>query len=81
MIFTVMDIAAITYGPLLGLFAFGILTKRQPNDKFVPLISIVSAGFCCFLYLSTKSKASWLNGYAIGQNKRVNNIHRLMDKQ
>jgi solute:Na+ symporter, SSS family len=73
MIFTVMDIAAITYGPLLGLFAFGILTKRLPADKLVPVISLISAGFCCFLYLSTKSKAGWLNGYAIGQELLIIN--------
>ena len=35
MIFLVMSIAAITYGPLLGLFAFGIFTKRITNDKLV----------------------------------------------
>lgn len=73
MIFTVMDIAAITYGPLLGLFAFGILTKRKPNDKLVPVISIISAGICCFLYLSTKNKAEWLHGYAIGQELLIIN--------
>lgn len=33
--------AGYTYGPLLGLFAFGILTKRKVNDKLVPWISVV----------------------------------------
>jgi hypothetical protein len=73
MIFTVMDIAAITYGPLLGLFAFGIITKRLPADRFVPVICLGSALICCFLYLSTKNKAAWLHGYAIGQELLIIN--------
>lgn len=34
--------AGYTYGPLLGLFAFGILTKKSVNDKLVPYISLLS---------------------------------------
>lgn len=34
--------AGYTYGPLLGLFAFGILTKKGINDRLVPYISILS---------------------------------------
>ena len=40
-------IASYTYGPLLGLFAFGLFTKRQTRDKYVPYICIV-APFACF---------------------------------
>jgi Na+/proline symporter len=36
----ILKFAGITYGPLLGLFAFGILTKRAINSKFVWLVSI-----------------------------------------
>lgn len=40
---TLFDIAGYTYGPLLGLFCFGLFIKnRQPNDKFVPFIAILS---------------------------------------
>ena len=35
-----------TYGPLLGLFAFGMLTKRMPRDKYVPYICIASPLIC-----------------------------------
>lgn len=38
----VFTIAAYTYGPLLGLFAFGILTKRTTNDLLVPIFAIIS---------------------------------------
>lgn len=45
------QVASITYGPLLGLFAFGLLTKLKPNDKFVPLICILSPTICFILNL------------------------------
>jgi len=38
--------ASYTYGPLLGLFAFGILTKRQVNDRWVPYICLLSPLLC-----------------------------------
>lgn len=38
----IFRIAGYTYGPLLGLFAFGILTKRQVNDNLVPYICLLS---------------------------------------
>ena len=39
-------IASYTYGPLLGLFAFGLFTKRQPIDRYVPYICIASPLIC-----------------------------------
>ncbi len=38
----VFQIAGYTYGPLLGLYAFGLLTKYDIKDKFVPFIVILS---------------------------------------
>lgn len=35
-------IASYTYGPLLGLFIFGLFTKRIPRDRFVPYVCILS---------------------------------------
>lgn len=66
LIFTVLDIAGITYGPLLGLFVFGIFTRRNIRDSYVPIVCIISPIVCTFLYLSTKNKAEWLGGYQIG---------------
>ena len=40
-------IASYTYGPLLGLFVFGLFTKKKPRDRFVPYICIASP-FICF---------------------------------
>jgi Na+/proline symporter len=39
-------IASYTYGPLLGLFAFGLFTKRRPADKYVPYLCIASPLIC-----------------------------------
>ena len=39
----IFEIAGYTYGPLLGLYSFGLFVKnRKPNDKFVPIIAIAS---------------------------------------
>ena len=42
MIDVILKIATYTYGPLLGLFTFGILTKRTVNDNMVPIICILA---------------------------------------
>ncbi|HEY1006216.1 MAG TPA: sodium:solute symporter, partial [Sphingobacteriaceae bacterium] len=50
-----------TYGPLLGLYGFGLFVKnRGVNDKLVPLVCLLSPAVCYFL--STNGKA-WLGGY------------------
>ncbi len=46
MIGVILKVAAYTYGPLLGLFTFGILLKRSVNDKLVPFICIASPLLC-----------------------------------
>mgnify|MGYP003291190913 CR=1 FL=1 len=47
MITVILTIAAYTYGPLLGLFAFAIFTKRRPIDRWVPAVA-VAAPLACF---------------------------------
>ena len=49
MIGLILKIAGFTYGPLLGLFAFGILTKRSVKDKLVPFVAILSPIICFFI--------------------------------
>lgn len=41
--------AGYTYGPLLGMFAFGILSKRTSTDKYIPVICILSPAICYLL--------------------------------
>jgi Na+/proline symporter len=55
--------AGYTYGPLLGLFAFGLLTKSQIKDKFVWVIALVAPILSYLLNLYSKEL---LNGYEIG---------------
>ena len=52
------QIASITYGPLLGLFAFGLSTKRKVNDKFVPFICILSPIIC---FILNNNSLAWFN--------------------
>jgi Na+/proline symporter len=48
------QIASITYGPLLGLFAFGFITKRKVKDRLVPVICVLSPIICFILNLYSK---------------------------
>ncbi|HEX6915027.1 MAG TPA: sodium:solute symporter [Chitinophagaceae bacterium] len=49
MIGVILKVAAYTYGPLLGLFAFGILTMRQVHDKAVPYVCVVAPLLCLLI--------------------------------
>ena len=46
---TIYRLAGYTYGPLLGLFCFGLFTRRRVIDKVVPYIAIVSPIVCALL--------------------------------
>lgn len=59
----VFTVAGYTYGPLLGLYAFGLFTKLNVKDKFVPIVCILSPVICYFL--STYS-VQLFNGYKFG---------------
>jgi hypothetical protein len=48
-IWTLFFAVGYTYGPLLGLFAFGMILKRSVNDKAVPWIAVVSPVSCYLL--------------------------------
>ncbi len=60
---TVLRLANYTYGPILGLFIFGIFVKRKTTDALVPFVC-VAAPLLCFL-LDSKAK-TWFGGYAFG---------------
>ena len=46
---TLFDIAGFTYGPLLGLYTFGLFTRRPVCDRWVPVIAILSPVVCYLL--------------------------------
>ena len=53
-------LASYTYGPILGLFAFGIFMKQQVRDKYIPLVAIISPILCFILQMNSEV---WFNGY------------------
>ena len=60
----ILELAGYTYGPLLGLFFFGILTRRTlRDDLMVPLVSLASPVLCYFL---SRSAPALFGGYQIG---------------
>ncbi|MDD3744725.1 MAG: sodium:solute symporter, partial [Lentimicrobiaceae bacterium] len=56
-------IAGYTYGPLLGLFAFGLFTKRRANDRFIPYIAVAAPILC---YYINEYSEQLFNGYKFG---------------
>ena len=59
----IFRIATYTYGPLLGLYAFGFMTKSAVRDRWVPVV--------CFLapvltYVINENSEAWLGGYKFG---------------
>ena len=59
----VLNIAGYTYGPLLGLFSFGVMTKRVVKDKLVPLICVISP---ILSYILSSNSEAWFGGYKFG---------------
>lgn len=56
-------IAGYTYGPLLGLYVFGLYTKWMVKDKWVPLVAVLSPALSYLLSINSE----WLfNGYRFG---------------
>ncbi|MCS6820872.1 MAG: sodium:solute symporter [Microscillaceae bacterium] len=60
---SLFKIAGYTYGPLLGLYAFGLFTRWQVHDRFVPLVCIISPWFCWILQANSEV---WFRGYRFG---------------
>lgn len=62
---TLFDIAGFTYGPLLGLFTFGLFTKRKVRDRWVPLVAILSPVICYILKLYMPQWTGYHFGFEI----------------
>jgi hypothetical protein len=65
-----LKIASYTYGPLLGLFAFGILTKRSLNNTLVPVICVMAPILCLVL---DYFQAQLFGDFRIGQELLIIN--------
>ncbi|MCB0450402.1 MAG: sodium:solute symporter [Confluentibacter sp.] len=66
----ILTVAGYTYGPLLGLFAFGILTKHNINDKWVPYVALASVAVS---YIIANLPSDYFGGYKFGYELLVVN--------
>eukprot|EP01041_Mallomonas_annulata_P033503 gene33503-56137_t len=63
MIGVILKLAGYTYGPLLGLFAFGMLTTRVLTQRWVPLVAVGGPVLCALLEYN---QAHLLGTYRLG---------------
>jgi solute:Na+ symporter, SSS family len=59
----IFTLASYTYGPLLGLFAFGLFLRSKTSDRLAPVVCCVSPALC---FVLQKNSAAWLGGYQLG---------------
>jgi Na+/proline symporter len=67
---TVYKVASYTYGPLLGMFCFGIFTKKQVRDRWIP-IAVIAAPVITWI-IDVNSMA-WFNGYQFSHERLILN--------
>jgi hypothetical protein len=60
---SLLTVAGYTYGPLLGLYAFGIFTNYKIKDRYVWLVALASVSIVFFL---GSIPSSYIGGYVIG---------------
>ena len=57
--------ASYTYGPLLGLFAFGLFTHKMPRDRFIPVVCVLSPVICYALSVIVPQYTGYRFGYEL----------------
>ena len=62
---TIYTIVGYAYGPLLGMFAFGLFTRYQVRDKLVPLVAITSPIICYIINLISTNYYNYQWGYEL----------------
>lgn len=67
---TVYKVASYTYGPLLGMFCFGIFTKKQVRDRWIP-IAVIAAPV--ITWIIDVNSAEWFNGYVFSHERLILN--------
>lgn len=67
---TVYKVASYTYGPLLGLFFFGIFTKHQVRDRWVPMVCLISP---VLTFVLDYNSAAWFGGYQFSHERLILN--------
>jgi len=67
---TVYKVASYTYGPLLGMFCFGIFTKHQVRDRWIPFLVILAP---VITWVIDVNSAVWFNGYVFSHERLILN--------
>ena len=67
---TVYKVASYTYGPLLGMFCFGILAKWQVRDRWIPLVAVLAP---VITWVIDVNSAVWFNGYVFSHERLILN--------
>ena len=65
MIDAIYTLVLYTYGPLLGLYAFGLFTTRTTRDKTIPYIAVISPVICYILNLISTKYWNYSFGYEL----------------
>ncbi len=60
---SVFKAAGYTYGPLLGLYAFGLFTRYKVRDRWVPFLALASP---VLSFIINENSEAWFNGYRFG---------------
>ncbi|RNI25887.1 sodium:solute symporter [Rufibacter latericius] len=60
---TLFTLVGYTYGPLLGMYSFGLLTKRTVRDRVVPFLGVLSP---VLTYILSTNSQEWFWGYQFG---------------
>lgn len=63
-------LASYTYGPILGMFLFGIFTKKKVRDRFVPIVAITAPILCLIIDINSKA---WFDGYEFSHDRLILN--------
>ena len=67
---TVYKVASYTYGPLLGMFCFGIFSKKQVRDRWIPVVVILAP---VITWIIDMNSALWFNGYQFSHERLILN--------
>ena len=67
---TVYKVASYTYGPLLGMFCFGIFTKKQVRDRWIPFVVVLAP---IITWVIDVNSVVWFNGYVFSHERLILN--------